>query len=209
MNPFVASPQWGWWIIFYFYLGGIAAGAYFLATLLELMGKDEDRHLARLGYRIAFPLIAICGLLLTVDLERPERFWHMLLQSEVAQRALDAGWPLGGWGEIVQTPLLKWFSPMSIGAWALALFGAWSFLSFVASLWPEGRLAGFLGRNPFGYVFHILGSGLGFFVASYTGVLLNATNQPLWSVSEWIAPLFFDGDRRAPLTGKRNVKPDP
>jgi formate-dependent nitrite reductase membrane component NrfD len=191
MNPFVASPQWGWWIIFYFYLGGIAAGAYFLATLLELMGKDEDRHLARLGYRIAFPLIAICGLLLTVDLERPERFWHMLLQSEVAQRALDAGWPLGGWGEIVQTPLLKWFSPMSIGAWALALFGAWSFLSFVASLWPEGRLAGFLGRNPFGYVFHILGSGLGFFVASYTGVLLNATNQPLWSVSEWIAPLFL------------------
>jgi protein NrfD len=191
MNPFVASPDWGWWIIFYFYLGGISAGAYFFATLIELMGQDEDRPIARLGYRIAFPLIAVCGILLIVDLQRPERFWHMMLQSEVVQGALDAGWPLGGWGAIAEAPLLKWFSPMSIGAGALGLFGAWSFLSFVASFRENSRLARLLGRNPVGYVFHVVGSGLGFFVASYTGVLLNATNQPLWSVSEWIAPLFL------------------
>jgi protein NrfD len=191
MNPFVASPDWGWWIIFYFYLGGISAGAYFIATLIELMGQDEDRPIARLGYRIAFPLIAVCGILLIVDLQRPERFWHMMLQSEAVQGALDAGWPLGGWGAIAEAPLLKWFSPMSIGAAALGLFGAWSFLSFVASFRENSRLARLLGRNLVGYVFHVVGSGLGFFVASYTGVLLNATNQPLWSVSEWIAPLFL------------------
>ena len=40
MNPFVADPQWGWWIVLYFYLGGIAAGAYFLATLIELFGRE-------------------------------------------------------------------------------------------------------------------------------------------------------------------------
>ena len=34
MNLFVADPHWGWWIILYFYLGGIAAGAYFTATLI-------------------------------------------------------------------------------------------------------------------------------------------------------------------------------
>src|SRR5262249_8307341 len=28
MNLFVEDPEWGWWIILYFYLGGIAAGAY-------------------------------------------------------------------------------------------------------------------------------------------------------------------------------------
>ncbi len=27
MNEFVADPHWGWWIVWYFYLGGIAAGA--------------------------------------------------------------------------------------------------------------------------------------------------------------------------------------
>src|SRR5262249_58098023 len=32
---------------------------------------------------------------------------------------------------------------------------------------------------------------VGFFVASYTGVLLAATNQPTWSVSDWIGPLFL------------------
>jgi protein NrfD len=191
MNPFVASPDWGWWIIFYFFLGGISSGAYFSATLIELMGHDEDRPIARLGYRIAFPLIAVCGILLIVDLQRPERFWHMMLQSEVVQGALDAGWPLGGWGAIVQAPLVKWWSPMSIGAVALGLFGAWSFVSLVASYWESGRLARLLGRNFAGHLFRLIGSGLGFFVASYTGVLLNATNQPLWSVSEWIAPLFL------------------
>jgi protein NrfD len=191
VNPFVADPEWGWWIIFYFFLGGISAGAYFLATLIELTGQDEDRPIARLGYRLAFPLIAVCGILLIVDLERPKRFWHMMFQSEVVKDARDAGWPLGGWAAIVQAPFVKWWSPMSIGAVALALFGAWSFLSFVASFRENGRLARWLGRNPAGYVFHVVGSGLGFFVASYTGVLLNATNQPLWSQSEWIAPLFL------------------
>src|SRR5690348_11962785 len=31
MNLFVADPHWGHWILLYFYLGGIAAGAYFAA----------------------------------------------------------------------------------------------------------------------------------------------------------------------------------
>ena len=29
MNLFVADPDWGGWIVCYFFLGGIAAGAYF------------------------------------------------------------------------------------------------------------------------------------------------------------------------------------
>ena len=59
MNVFVADPHWGWWIILYFFLGGIAAGAYFMSTLIELVGGDVDRRLARVGYRIAFPLIVV------------------------------------------------------------------------------------------------------------------------------------------------------
>ena len=58
MNVFVADPRWGWWIIGYFFLGGIAAGAYFMATLIDLVGRPGDRELARLGSLIAFPLIA-------------------------------------------------------------------------------------------------------------------------------------------------------
>ncbi|HYT94656.1 MAG TPA: NrfD/PsrC family molybdoenzyme membrane anchor subunit [Gemmataceae bacterium] len=173
MNLFVADPDWGWWIVGYFYLGGIAAGAYFLATLVEFFGDDDDRVLTRAGYRIAFPLVAVCGLVLTLDLERPERFWHMLLQSET-------------W-----LPMLKPWSPMSIGAWALFLFGGMSFLSFVASFRPEGWLARRLRSRPWGTIYHGVGCAVGFFIASYTGVLLSASNQPVWSVSEWIGALFL------------------
>jgi formate-dependent nitrite reductase membrane component NrfD len=191
MNPFVADPQWGWWITLYFFLGGLAAGSYFVATLIEIFGQDEDRPLARIGYRLAFPLICVCGIFLIVDLNRPERFWHMMFQSEVVHKALSEGWPRGGWGTMASAPILKWWSPMSIGAWAIALFGAWSCVSFVTSFWQNSLLARLLGRNLFGHLFRMTGSGIGFFIASYTGVLLSATNQPLWSLSDWIAPLFL------------------
>ena len=117
---FTASPHWRWLILAYFFFGGLAAGSYFLATLLDLFGKD--RRLVRLGYLIAFPVVCLCGLLLTVDLGRPLRFWHMLVQSETFY------------------PMLKTYSPMSSGAWALLGFGACAFLSFVAVLAERGWL---------------------------------------------------------------------
>jgi formate-dependent nitrite reductase membrane component NrfD len=191
MNPFVGDPNWGWWIIAYFYLGGLAAGSYFLATIIELWGRDEDRLLGRIGRFIAFPLVAVCGLLLIIDLERTDRFWHMLLQSERVEQALAEGWPLGAWGTMIQAPMLKWWSPMSVGAWVIFIFGGFSFFSFIASLRPSGRLARMLGRNWFGVIFHVLATLVAFFLASYTGVLLAATNQPAWSDNDWTGALFL------------------
>ncbi len=193
MNLFVADPDWGWWITFYFYLGGIAAGAYFTATLIELVGSDSDRELARIGYWIAFPLVGICGVLLILDLYRPERFWHMLLKSEVVHAALDEGWPWSGrsWKTMSQAFLLKYWSPMSIGSWALLLFGLCTSLSFLGSLWPGGRFARWFRHGVFGRVLQVCGSAVGFFAAAYTGALLTATNQPIWSDSIWIASLFL------------------
>ena len=95
---FTASPHWRWLIFAYFFLGGLAGGSYFLATLMDLFGKGRDRRLVHLGYLVAFPLVCVCGLVLTADLGRPERFWHMLVQSETLR------------------PMLKTFSPMSTGS---------------------------------------------------------------------------------------------
>ncbi len=203
MNSFVADPAWGWWIVWYFFLGGIAAGAYFTAALIDCFGQTADGALSRIGYLIPFPLVLLCGLFLTLDLERPERFWHMLLQSEVVHQAFDDGWPWSGagWSGMVQAPLLKYWSPMSIGAWALLLFGLCSLLSFVGSLWPEGWLSRLLHWGWPRRLFLLVGSGLGFFVASYTGVLLTATNQPLWSQSNWVGPLFLASAAARYITG--------
>src|SRR5689334_15116656 len=71
VNLFVADPHWGVWIVLYFYLGGIAAGAYLLAVLLEWLGNADDARVARVAHVIAFPLVAVCLLLLVIDLGRP------------------------------------------------------------------------------------------------------------------------------------------
>jgi protein NrfD len=177
----VAEPEWGWWVILYFFFGGIAAGSYFIGTLIDLVGAERDRPIAKVAYYIAFPLVAICGILLIVDLGRPERFWHMLIQSNTG------------------LPMFKYWSPMSVGAWALLLFGGLSGVSFVGALAEDGKfglgrfssLARRLHHGPIGMLFEVAGTAVGFFIASYTGVLLTATNQPLWSDSNLIGALFL------------------
>lgn len=175
---FTEAPHWRWLIVFYFFLGGIAGGAYFIGALVDVVGRPGDRPLARLGYLVAFPLTVICGILLVLDLGRPLRFWHMLLASET-------GWPL-----------IKWWSPMSVGAWALLAFGFFALLSFLATLAEDGRLhrpALERLRPPgiLGTVVAVLGGLLGFFIAGYTGVLLAVTNRPIWSDTHLIGLVFL------------------
>ena len=181
MNPYVADPHWGGLITWYFYLGGIAAGAYALASLAALFGDEADRRATRPAYYIAFPIVSLCGLLLTLDLNRPERFWHMLVQSQTLR------------------PMVKWWSPMSAGSWGLTAFGSFSAVSFLTVLvedrWvdsPRARgLAARLQRGRLGTAFAASGAAAAFFLGSYTGTLLTATNQPAWSDTTWLAPLFL------------------
>jgi len=175
---FTATPHWRWLIVAYFFLGGLAGGSYFLATLMDLFGKREDRPLVRLGYLIAFPAVCLCGLLLTVDLGRPERFWHMLIQAETFR------------------PMVKAYSPMSIGSWALLLFGGCAFLSFVAALAERGWLGWPVLRRlsppePVGRLLTAIGALLGFYVAGYTGVLLAVTNRPIWADTTLLGLTFL------------------
>lgn len=206
MNVYVADPHWGWWIIWYFFLGGIAAGAYVTATLIDLRfsrfvawsgdhatARGETReNPARIGYFIAFPLICVCGVLLILDLDRPGRFWHMLFKSEIVKEAISQGWPWTGhsWALMAEAPIFKHWSPMSFGSWALAAFGLCSGLSLLGSLRPESRLSRLLQRGILGRSLQLLGCAMGFIVAAYTGALLTATNQPMWSDTRWVAPLF-------------------
>lgn len=193
MNFWVADPHWGGLVVAYFFLGGIAAGSYFFAVLVEWFGSDDDQPLARIAHYIAFPLIVVCGVLLVVDLTRPERFWHMLFKSEVTKAALREGFPFSadGWRLAARIPMFKHWSPMSVGSWGLSVFGACAFASFIAAVWPERRVGRWLRTGWTRRVLQVIGCGAGFFVASYTGTLLSATNQPLWSDTNWLASLFL------------------
>ena len=127
---FTASPHWTWWIIFYFFVGGIAGTAFFLAALLDLFGRPADRPLVRLGYYVAFAGALISGFLLTVDLTRPERFWHMLIQSNTG------------------APMFKSWVPMSVGSWGLLLFGLFAFLGALGALSEERQGPRLLQSGP-------------------------------------------------------------
>jgi protein NrfD len=173
---FTEPPHWRWLIVLYFFIGGLAGGCYFLAALIDLAGRRTDRPLARLGYRIAFPAVVVCGILLIADLGRPERFWHMLLQSQTWR------------------PMLKSYSPMSIGAWGLLVFGGFAFLSFLGTLGDDDRRPRYaLFRPPrlLGYLISVLGGLAAFFLVSYTGVLLAVTNRPIWSDTTLLGAVFL------------------
>jgi formate-dependent nitrite reductase membrane component NrfD len=174
---FSAPPDWGWLIVCYFFFGGLAGGCYFLAVLIDLFGRPEDRPLARLGYYIAFPCVVLSGLLLTLDLQRPLRFWHMLIESNT------------------YLPMFKPWSPMSIGSWALMIFGIFALISFLGALVEDKRLAWPAGRRvrppgTLGRVIAVIGGLVGIYVAGYTGVLLAVTNRPIWSDTPLLGMLF-------------------
>ena len=172
-NPAFQIPHWSWWIVLYFFVGGITGGLYFAAAWLDLFGDRDDRPAIRLGHLIAFPILIVSAFCLVVDLGQPLRFWHMIFQSE--------RFPL---------PIFKAYSPMSLGSAILAIFGLISFLSFVDAAFFKNRLFHAHG-NPVGKLLSVLGALSGLALAGYTGAVLNATNEPVWSDSPWISALFL------------------
>jgi protein NrfD len=185
-SVFVAPAGWSWDIVLYFFLGGLAGGSLFLSNLLRLSGAQPTLVPARIGYYLAFPLVNLCGVLLIKDLGRPERFWHMVVQSER-----------------IPLPMLKWWSPISVGSWVLLLFGLVAFISFIYALLEGGviqstrleRVRRWLAplHRPglIGAVYLIAGAGLALLIAGYTGLLLNNTSAPTWSQDPLLAPMFM------------------
>jgi formate-dependent nitrite reductase membrane component NrfD len=176
---FVVPPHWEWYILLYFFFAGISGGAFVIGTMLRLWGNPADRAASRLAFIISFPLLLICPILLTLDLGQPLRFWHMLVDTASG------------------TPAFKAYSPMSLGAWGLTVFGLFSFVMFLAAVgegdylhWRVLAGAGRVMASALGIVFMVIGAILGFFVAAYTGVLLAVSNQPVWSDTWTLGGLF-------------------
>ena len=170
---FAAPPEWQWWILGYFFFGGISGGSYALGTLLRLVGDPRDRGASQIAYIVSFLALIPCPIFLTIDLGQPLLFWHMLVDTS----------PGGGLA-------FRPESPMSLGSWALLSFGLFSFVSFLAALGERGTLRALspLGRAMTGViaaVWGIIGTALGLFICGYTGVLLAVSNQAVWSDAGW------------------------
>ena len=93
-GPFLHPNVWSWEVPVYFWFGGMASGAAFVALAADLTGDAETARVAR---RVALGAVLPAPGLLIADLGRPARFLNMLR-------------------------ILKPRSPMNLGAWCLAAF---------------------------------------------------------------------------------------
>jgi formate-dependent nitrite reductase membrane component NrfD len=166
--PVVKRPVWTWEIPVYFWLGGIAGGAFAAAAAADFFGTEDDRRAAARGFYAAAAAALACPPLLIADLGKPERFHHMLR-------------------------IVKPLSPMNLGAWALAVFSATAVARAGAEAGhreqlppPLAAVARLLPRR----LLDLAGVAGGLVLAGYTGVLLGATNIPLWAKSRLLGGLF-------------------
>ena len=166
--PVIRRPVWTWEIPVYFWLGGIAGGAYLTSSAAGLFGDDDDRRATGGGFYIAAGALLPCAPLLIADLGRPDRF-HFMLR------------------------IFKPLSPMNLGAWTLAGFTPMAVARAMAQAGGEARLPmllSLLSRLVPSRLLELSGSVFGLVLACYTGVLLGATNVPLWAKSKLLPGLF-------------------
>lgn len=171
-RPVIKKPHWVWPIWVYFWVGGIWSGVSVLGTLLQIFGdKKRDASLLRSAHWLSLAGAGISPMLLILDLQRPERFLHMLR-------------------------VLKLSSPISVGTYIMTGTAGLSGLNAASWLAQEGwlprnsfpaKLAGLIPYRLTGAAQGIGGLGLG----SYTGVLLTATAVPLWAEMKLVLPPLF------------------
>jgi formate-dependent nitrite reductase membrane component NrfD len=166
--PVVRKPVWTWEVPVYFWLGGMAGGAYLTSSAAGLFGDEADRRATGAGFYVAAAAALPCAPLLIADLGRPDRFLHMLR-------------------------IFKPLSPMNLGAWTLAGFTPMAVGRAIAHAGEQGRLpvplsllAGLIPRG----LLDLGGTVFGLILAGYTGVLLAATNVPLWAKSKLLPAVF-------------------
>ena len=136
-GPMMKAPVWTWEVPLYFWFGGMAAGASFVALACDLAG---DARSARVARKVALGALLPSPPLLIMDLGRSAKFYNMLR-------------------------VFKPRSPMSMGAWCLTAFGGLGSAAVGADLLGRPRAARGLGAAN-AVVGGYLGSYAGVLLAS-------------------------------------------
>ena len=174
IDPILAI--WGWEIPLYLFLGGLAAGILFFASLYTILGKEKELPTAVRKATFLVPMILVIGLFaLFLDLKHKLYFWQLYTTIRIES---PMSW--GAWVLMFITPLsIVW----CIGYWR-DLVPNWKFkvewLEYIEKLVNQFR-------KPIAWAMIVSSVILGI----YTGILLSAFNaRPLWNTSI-LGPLFL------------------
>jgi len=160
--PLLKEPAWTWQIPPYFFAGGAAGSAAVLGMVSRWIGGD--RELTRDCRYIAAVGTAVSSALLVSDLGRPSRFLGMMR-------------------------VFKPQSPMSMGAWTLAVFGTFSAGAAFSEI--LGRRHDWLPIRLLGDCSEGLSALAGLPFSNYTGVLIGASVIPVWNENVGTLPIHF------------------
>lgn len=163
-EPVLHASYYGRLITTYFFVGGIAGGSQIIAAIADLSGRERDRPLVRAGRYLALAGALTGTGCLIADLHTPQRWYNMLR-------------------------IFRRTSTMSIGAWTLLMFGAFSGLTAAAQTLDDAldrpllrRIARWCGLPA---------AVAGEIVTTYTGTLLATTSTPLWAAGDRLLPALF------------------
>lgn len=174
IDPVIDS--WHLPIPLYLFLGGLAAGIMFFASLYTILGKEKELPSAVKWSTLLVPPALIIGLIaLLADLNHKLFFWRLFTSFKIE-------------------------SPMSWGAWVLMLITPLSIIwtaPYIKEIVPSWnwkynfleRFESWIIRNRKLIAWPILLSSV--ILGIYTGILLSAFNaRPLWNTSI-LGPLFL------------------
>jgi formate-dependent nitrite reductase membrane component NrfD len=170
--PVIHKSHWDWWIVGYFFVGGICGAANAIATLSRWHGGKDGESITRIGRYVSFAMVIPSMVFLIADLGRPERFINMMRVFKIR-------------------------SPMSMGTWILTASHTFLTLLTIDQAARDGLLNV---SNPLVRLVRIAPIRLldaagvvpSLLLASYTGVLLAATAVPLWTKNYLLmGPLFL------------------
>jgi len=175
---YVLPPEWEWPITIALFLAGVAAGTYSVTGLMHFAGDKRDLPVIhRLGF-IPMPIMIVVPLLLIYDLGQQGRFLNLLIKNPAAT---ERGGPL----------MFNANSPMNWGSWAMVIFAAFTALAFANSLVHSGRLRlSWIVPLAENKIVLAIGEIFALVVSGYSGVLVNVTNQGVWSDTFLMGGLF-------------------
>jgi len=178
----MSEHYWGWLVAIYLFMGGMGAGAFIIAAVIELTGERYKREYcptALVGAGVSGPLIAIGTVLLIFDLGAGLREpWRIL------------------------NMFTNWSSVMTWGIWILSFFIPIAFVYGILEVmqvhpgilaWLRRWLRFLPETLPYRGIKRIvcsIGILLALGTALYTGVLLSVVQAvPLWATP--ILPILF------------------
>ena len=109
------KQAWGMDLVLYLMTKGISTGAMFISALLWLMG-DHSPLVMLAGPIVALAFCAFTAVVLTIDLERPERFYYILTRPNWTSWLARGAFLLTGHGALttfwVLLALTGWTGPL-------------------------------------------------------------------------------------------------